>query len=200
MAFRNTVTSYGSVAKFLHWLMALLILGMLALGFIMSDLERTPEKLKLYNIHKSLGMIILAVAGVRLLWKAMNIQPVLPASIPKFERFLAHAGHATLYVLMFAMPLSGWLMSSAAGFPVSVFGWITAPDLVSPAPGLKGFFNETHETLAIVIAVVAGLHVLAALLHHFHSHNNVLRRMLPFTKGDDHAPEGFEDSDIRTGC
>jgi cytochrome b561 len=177
---KNTIESYGLVAKFFHWLIFLLIATLLAVGFLMTDMENSPDKFFVYGIHKSVGITVLLLALIRLGWKMANVAPVLPSSLHQVEKFLAHAGHAFLYVLMIAMPLSGWMMSSASGFPVSVFGLFTLPDLVAPDKELKALLVDTHYLLAIVIIVVVSLHILAALTHHFYYKNNVLRRMLPF--------------------
>lgn len=178
---KNTSEKYGSLAKFFHWLMFLLIATLLAVGFIMSDMENSPDKFFIYGIHKSTGIVVLLLAAIRLGWKFANVSPVLPAHMRNIEKLAAHAGHAALYVLMFAMPISGWMMSSAAGFPVSVFGLFTLPDLVPADKELRELFGEAHELLAFAIIAVVSLHALAALLHHFYHKNNVLRRMLPFT-------------------
>lgn len=201
MTVKNTVYGYGSVAKALHWLSFLMIAGLLTVGFIMADMKPSPDMFKLYNIHKSMGILLLMVVGVRLLWKAVNVVPVLPQGLHKMEKFLAHAGHALLYVLMIAMPLSGWIMSSAAGFSVSVFGWFTMPDLIAPQPEIKHTMEEVHEFIAWVIIAMVGLHVLAALLHHFYYRNNVLRRMLPFVKEvTEYERQSVKESDTLTGC
>jgi len=196
MRLRNTKYSYGSVAKTFHWLIFLLIAGMLAAGFIMTGMAMSPDKFKIYGLHKSFGITVLSLAALRLLWKAMNAAPELPLSLPAWEKFAAHAGHAALYALMFAMPLSGWAMSSASGLPVSVFGWFTLPDLVAPDNQLKHIFREVHGWLAWALIGMVSLHVFAALLHHFYYKNNVLRRMLPFIKEDKYA----QDSDTMVGC
>lgn len=196
MSLRNTKTGYGSVAKTFHWLIFLLIAGMVTVGFIMTDMENGPDKFRLIGLHKSFGITVLALVCLRLGWKLINIAPPLPRSLPVWERFMAHMGHLALYLLMFAMPLSGWLMTSAAGFPVSVFGWFTLPNLIAPDRELRHFFVEAHEVLAWALIVMVSLHVLAALLHHFYYRNNVLRRMLPFTKEENHAPN----PDTMAGC
>jgi cytochrome b561 len=179
---RNTLTSYGSVAKFLHWLMALVIIGLLCVGLYMSDLENSPDKFKLYGLHKSFGITALALVALRLLWKARNIQPPLPETMRRIEKFLAHAGHFALYACIIVMPLSGWSMSSAAGIPVSVFGLFTLPDLVSPDKHLAHRFGMLHEYTGYLLILLIALHVLAALTHHFYYKDNVLTRMLPFGK------------------
>ena len=201
MAIKNTIYSYGSVAKSFHWIVAVTIIGMLALGFIMTGMKPTPDMFKLYNIHKSTGSLLLILVCLRLMWKIANKSPILPPSLPKFERFLAHLGHFVLYALMFAMPFTGLLMSSAAGFTVSVFGWFTMPNLIAPMPEWKGLFRNAHEIIAWSLIVMVCLHALAALLHHFYYRNNVLRRMLPFVKEvTSYEPQTIKDSDTHTGC
>ena len=180
MTLRNSEKSYSSLAKTLHWLLALLIIGMLAVGLYMADLPMSPDTFRLIGLHKSFGIIILALATLRLIWKWMNESPLLPDAMNRLEKFLAKAGHFALYVFMFAMPLSGWAMSSAAGLHVSVFGLFTLPDLVAPDKELKHQLVELHSTMAWILMGLIALHVLAALLHHFYYKDNVLRRMLPF--------------------
>jgi cytochrome b561 len=118
---------------------------------------------------------------LRLLWRSLNATPLLPTTLKPYERLLARLNHALLYVLLFAMPLSGWMMSSARGFPVSWFGFFTLPDLVPKNKPLYDALLTTHQTLAWVLAAVVTLHVAAALKHHFMLRDDVLRRMLPFT-------------------
>jgi len=182
MSLRNTEQSFGSVAKFFHWSIALFIIGLLIAGLTMVNMPTTPSKFKIYGLHKSFGIMVLILAVLRLGWKANNIAPLLPQTLNFIEKTLAHVGHGFLYFLMFAMPLSGWLMSSASGFTVSVFGWFTLPNLIGPDAALKRTFVNIHETLAWILIAMITLHVLAALLHHFYYKNGVLRRMLPWVK------------------
>lgn len=179
MTLKNTENSYGSIAKAFHWLMALTIIFMLALGLYMDSLEMSQQKLNLYGLHKSIGALILIAVTLRLLWRQLNIIPNLPDNMNKFERFGAHASHYLLYAFMFGMPLVGWLLSSAAGFPVSVFGWFTLPNLISPDRELVKLFGEIHELGGIALIGLIALHALAALFHHFVKKDDVLRRMMP---------------------
>lgn len=179
---KNTVQKYGSVAKFFHWLIFLMMASSLYMGFVMVGMSMSPDKFKLYGRHKSFGATILILAVLRLLWKMANVAPVLPSHMRPIEKFLAHAGHAMLYVLMIGMPMTGWLMSSASGFPVSVFGLFTLPDLIAPDKDVKDLLVMIHGWIAWVILAVVGLHILAALLHHFYYKDNVLRRMIPWGK------------------
>lgn len=170
-------TSYTSTAKYFHWGMGLLIICMLCIGLYMASLPLGPDKLKLIGIHKSIGAILLVLVVLRLLWRLSHAVPELPADLGKIYHLGARAAHYTLYALMFAMPLSGWGMSSAAGFPVSVFGWFTLPNLVAPDKELRKLLGETHEWLAYALIALLVLHVAAALWHHFAHKDDVLRRM-----------------------
>jgi len=179
---RNTRDNYGSVAKFFHWLMALAVIFMLALGLYMSGLSFSPDKLRLYGLHKSIGALILIFVTLRLIWRFTNPAPVLPEGLSAFEKFAASAVHYMLYSIMFLMPLTGWLMSSATGFPVSVFGFFTLPDLIKPDKALQHFFATAHNYIAYAAIGLISLHILAALKHHFIDKDNILRRMLPWVR------------------
>lgn len=179
---RNNSVSYGTISQTFHWLMALAVIGMLFLGFWMHGLTLSPEKIAWYGLHKSIGTCILAAAILRYGWRLLNPRPELPAAMRWHDKLAAHLGHLALYGLMLAMPLSGWLMSSASGFPVSVFGWFTLPDLVGSDKELKDIFNAIHYYLALALIGMASVHALAALYHHFIKRDNVLRRMLPWSK------------------
>ncbi len=180
MCLRNTVFTYGIIAKFFHWMMAIAIIGMLAVGLYMIGMEKGPEKMEIYGIHKAVGALILGAVVLRLLWRQMNIVPALPGETSSLERFAAHGTHYLLYFMMLFMPLVGWGMSSAAGYPVSVFGWYTLPSLVDKSKVWAGTFRELHEYGAYVLIAIIVLHLLAALYHHFIRGDTVLRRMLPW--------------------
>jgi len=170
------------LAQLLHWVVVALILVQVTLGLIAADLPLGLKKLAMLARHKSFGITILGLATLRLLWRWTNPTPPLPDDLRPYERVLAHFTHAALYVLLFAMPLSGWMMSSARGFPVSWFGLIQLPDLVPKSQPLYDALLRTHDLLAIALGAVVLLHVAGALKHHFVLKDDVLRRMLPFTK------------------
>lgn len=177
-------THYTATAKTLHWLMALLLFGLLALGFYMQDLPLSPQKLQLYSWHKWAGVTVFLLALFRLAWRVTHRPPTLPDSMPQSMQLAAHAGHALLYLLMIAIPLSGWLMSSAKGFQTVWFGILPIPDLLDKNPELGNGLQTVHQSLNwLFIAVIAG-HVGAALKHHFIDRDDVLTRMLPA-----HSPE-----------
>ena len=182
MPIRNTTLRWGALSQTLHWVIVALIITQFVLINFEHDLPLGAHKLALLAKHKSVGITILMLAALRLLWRACNPTPLLPGTLKPYERFLARFTHATLYVLLFAMPLTGWMMSSARSFPVSWFNLFQLPDLVAPNRALYQFLHETHENLAWALVAVATLHVLAALKHHFVMKDDVLRRMLPFTR------------------
>ena len=170
-------TRYTVTAILLHWLMAALILGTFALGVYMHELPLSPTKLQLYSWHKWAGVTAFLLALLRLLWRATHRPPQLPAAMPRWQQLAAHAGHAGLYVLMFAIPLTGWLMSSAKGFQTVYFGVLPLPDLLAKNKELGDLLKEVHEALNfLMIAIVVG-HVGAALKHHLIDRDDVLTRM-----------------------
>lgn len=179
MQWKNKPEAYGTIAKSFHWGMAALIIGMLALGLYMTGLPFSPDKLQLYGIHKAVGATILFLVALRLVWRLLNTVPPLPATLPAWQKWGAHLSHFGLYGLMFAMPLTGWLLSSAAGFPVSVFGLFTLPNLVAPDPQLRELFEGAHEILANLLILLIVAHFGAALKHHVIDKDNILKRMLP---------------------
>ena len=168
---------YTSTAKGLHWLMAILLFGLLALGFYMHDLPLSPEKLQLYSWHKWAGVSAFLLVLVRLGWRVTHNPPALPANMTKPMQFAAHAGHLALYGLMLAIPLSGWLMSSAKGFQTVWFGVLPLPDLVGKIKELGDLLKEVHEMLNFGLLLLVGAHIAGALKHHFIEHDDTLRRM-----------------------
>src|SRR5579863_5067280 len=182
MAMRNTTHRWGTLAQLFHWVIVLLIVAQFTLATLWDDLPNGPKKLTLLARHKSIGITVLILALLRLGWRWANPTPALPDDLTPYERTLARLTHALLYVLLFAVPLTGWMMSSARGFPVSWFGFFQLPDLVPKNKSIYDALLETHEALQWVLYSVVALHVLAALKHHFMLKDNVLKRMLPFTK------------------
>ena len=170
---------YTATAKALHWGIAVLILGLLGLGFYMQDLALSPTKLQLYAWHKWAGISVFVLVVVRLAWRITHRPPPLPAHMAPIERLAAHAGHHLLYLLMFAIPLSGWLMSSAKGFQTVWFGLLPIPDLLAKDKELGELLQTVHMSLNFVLVAVLLGHAGAALKHHFCDKDDVLSRMLP---------------------
>jgi cytochrome b561 len=182
MTIRNTPARWGHVAQFLHWLIVVLITIQVIVGNIAADMPIGMKKLAMFARHKSVGITILGLAVIRLLWRWANPTPALPTTLKPYERVLAGVTHFGLYLLLFAMPLTGWMMTSARGFPASWFGFFQLPDFVPKNDALYNAMKETHDTLALVLYAIVFLHVVGALKHHFVLKDDVLRRMLPFTK------------------
>ena len=178
MTLRNTTHRWGAVAQLLHWLIVALLIVQVTLALWADELHGM-QKLAMLARHKSVGLTIMALAALRLAWRWANPTPPLPDTLKPYERRLARFTHALLYLLLFALPLSGWTMSSARGFPVSWFGFFQLPDLVPKNRALYEALVDTHATLACVLVAVVVLHVAAALKHHFVLKDDVLRRMLP---------------------
>lgn len=170
-------TTYTPLAKDLHWLMAVMILGLLALGLYMHELPLSPQKLELYAWHKWFGVSVFLLVWLRLAWRLTHRPPALPATLSPRMRLAAHAGHGLLYGLMIAIPLSGWLMSSAKGFQTVWFGVLPIPDLLGRDRELGDLLQEVHKLLNLLLMLTLAGHVLAALWHHFVLRDDTLRRM-----------------------
>jgi cytochrome b561 len=181
---QSSPTRYSAVAQGFHWLIAALIVVQFTLGWTAENLPIGARKLARLDWHKSFGMTILMLAVLRLLWRLFNRPPELPAGMSGIEKQLARSTHVLFYVLLFVMPLTGWLMSSAKNFSVSWFHQFTWPNLVGPNERAFDMLRTTHDTLSWLLFALALLHILAALKHHFWHKDDVLKRMLPFTKSE----------------
>lgn len=186
MQLTNTQSGYGWIAILFHWSMAGLMLFMMGLGLYMTRESLTLiEKYPLYQLHKSYGFVVLAIVMLRLIWRLSNKVPALPPATKAWEKLAAHAVHILLFFLMFALPLTGWLMvsSSPLNIPTMLFDTINIPHL--PMKNLLGSAAETeqamrfiHWALAMALLVALALHVGAALKHHFILKDTTLKRML----------------------
>ena len=177
-------TRYTPIAQGLHWIIAALIVVQFILAWTADDLPLGMHKLALLTRHKNFGMTVLMLAILRLAWRFTHRPPPLPADMTSIERTLAHATHAAFYGLLLAMPLTGWLMSSAKNYSVSWFGLFTWPNLIGKNEAAFAFLKSTHDLLGDALLAIAILHVLAALKHHFWNRDDVLVRMLPFIKSE----------------
>jgi len=179
MLWRNTGNQYGLIAQILHWIVVALVVYQFVLASMAEDLPVSMARLQLLATHKALGMTVLMLMAVRLIWRLTNITPEIP---PSRTRVLAQATHYAFYLLLIAVPLSGWLLSSASNLSVSYFRLFTLPDLVSSNEQLAEILKIVHQSLNFALAGLIALHVAAALLHQFRFHDNLLQRMLPGTR------------------
>lgn len=175
--YKNTEDRFGIIAILLHWIMAVMILGLLALGLYMSGLQASPTKSQLYGWHKEVGMLALMLLVVRFTWRICGTTPTLN-NLPQWERIASRAAHWAFYAFMFAMPMTGWLMSSAAGYPVSFFGLFVIPTIISPDPDQKHLFAVIHEWIAYGLITTVVLHIAAAWKHFLIDKDNIMQRML----------------------
>ena len=177
------VPRYTGFAIALHWLMAIAIIGMLGVGLWMTELKTSPIKIEVYTWHKWIGLTVLGLAALRLVWRAYNPPPLYAESIPVWQLRVATLTHRAAYLLMIAMPLSGWLQNSAAGFPLTWFGLIKVPGLIARDKTAFAFWQQTHEVLAWMLMALVVLHVAAALKHHLLDRDDTLTRILPGKRG-----------------
>jgi cytochrome b561 len=168
---------YSKPAVVLHWLVALLIFVAFPLGVYMHELPLSPDKLKLYSYHKWIGITLLLLVAMRVGWRLTHTPPPLPAGIAAWQRHASAVVHGLLYVLMIAIPLSGWLMSSAKGFQTVWFGVLPLPDLIDKDKALGDLLAEVHKFLNFTLLAMVILHVGAALKHHFIERQPFLQRM-----------------------
>jgi cytochrome b561 len=173
---------YSMQAIVLHWLVALLIFVGFPLGIYMVDLPLSPDKLKLYSYHKWIGVTVFVLVAVRLGWRLTHTPPPLPDGMAVWERRASAIVHGLLYLLMIAIPLSGWLMSSAKGFQTVWFGVLPLPDLVGKDKELGKLLEEVHELLNFALLGLVIAHVAGALKHHFIERDDILARMLTFLR------------------
>jgi cytochrome b561 len=181
MPLANTERRYGAMAIALHWFMALLIGLLVALGIYMvrlPDAGFDREKVTLIIVHKEIGVLVLALVGLRLIWRQLNPLPALERTVPEWQQVTAVFVHLCLYALMVAQPVTGWLMSSASGIPVDFLGLLTLPDLVRPQADLFAELRDVHDWLGFAMAGIICLHAGAALRHHFVQRDDTLRKMI----------------------
>lgn len=179
---RNTEHRYGAVGVLFHWSVGFLIMALAGLGLYMAalpDAGFNMKKITLILYHKDLGMLVLVLAVLRLAWRLGNVIPQATEHLPDWQKIAARFVHLSFYALMFALPITGWLMSSAAGFPVSLLSIFTMPDLISHNDYLFQRLIEIHKWLGYGLILFILVHTSAALRHHFIIRDDILRKMLP---------------------
>lgn len=177
--FKINTTRYTSTAIWLHWLTALLIFAAFPLGLYMHDLHLSPLKLRLYSYHKWIGIAVLMLAVMRVLWRATHTPPPLPDTIARWQQIASGMLHQLLYLLLLAVPMSGWLMSSAKGFKTVWFGILPLPDLIGKDKELGHLLESVHQSLNYLLLSLVAAHIAAALKHKYFDRDEVMARMLP---------------------
>ncbi len=172
---------YHPVSVLLHWVLGLALIGLFAVGLYMTDLPFSPQRLKLYNWHKWAGVTLLALSAFRLVWRLTHRPPALPvaieAAMPGWQKLAHHATHHGLYLLFFAVPLLGWAYSSAAGFPIVLFGVLPLPDFVPVSEELAELIKPLHKLSAFAMMALVLLHVAGALKHQLVDRDGLIARM-----------------------
>jgi cytochrome b561 len=177
----NANNRYNPVSIILHWVLGIALVAIFCFGIYMADLPFSPSRLRLFNWHKWAGISILTLSALRLLWRVTHPAPPLPAKIeqamPEWQIKVHHATHMALYALFFVVPLIGWAYTSAAGFPVVLFGQFPLPDFVGADKALAALIKPWHQISAYALAILVVLHVAAALKHQFIDRDGLLKRM-----------------------
>jgi cytochrome b561 len=181
MSIRDSHTRWGMVSQLLHWLFVALLIVQVVLGLTDRALPLGPTRSAVIGFHKSLGITILALVVIRLLWRLAHPVPDLPFNLKRRERLLARFTQVTLYVLLFAMPINGWLLASAHAYGITWFNLFRIPFLVRKNLTLFDIMDQLHEAMAVLLGLIVALHVAGALRHHFVLKDDTLRRMLPFS-------------------
>ena len=187
MPLRSDHHRWSTVAKTFHWVMALLILGNGALAFWMDGLKLSMLKINMFAVHKSIGLTVLALFLLRLLWRSVDRRPP-DEPAPHWQKVIAHIVHGVLYLLIVAIPLSGWAFNSAHGFPLQYFKQFNLPALVEKNDELSQVLGAAHVYLFWFLLLVVAAHAGGALKHHFIDRDDTLRRMLPFGRARRSTP------------
>ena len=181
----ETSTRYSKVAIIFHWMIALMIIGLIVFGILMTNPE-TPNRFRLYQLHKSFGVMVLLLSFLRLFWRLGHKPPGLPEGMTSWETLAAKFTHVAFYVVMIGMPLLGWAMVSASNLPIQteLFWTIPWPDLpfIPESKDLESLLKTLHKNLGKFTIALIALHIGAALKHHFVNKDNVLARMIPLLR------------------
>ena len=188
MTLKNTEHHWGAVSQLFHWTIVVLILVMACLGLTMGDLPNGPRKINIYALHKSIGLTILALVALRVMWRLYAGAPTPVPGTPTWQQRIASVTHVLLYALLFAIPLSGWVLNSSAGYPLQWFKLFNLPAITGRNDGVHEAAEGAHELLFWVLVVLVLAHAAAAFYHHFFQGDATLRRMLPGRRAAVAAP------------
>ena len=181
MSILNTNHSYGSVSKLFHWVIALLVFIMLALGYTFLFMDSGQNKLAVITLHKSIGLVVLFFVSLRLIWRLLNVQPSR-SELSALEKVLVNSVQWLFYLALFVMPISGMIYSFSKGYPVSFFGLFNIPNIIEKNSVVANITQNVHFYISLIITCLIIVHTFAAFRHHFYKKDNYLKRILPFTK------------------
>lgn len=179
MPLKNTPERWGPISQLLHWTILVLILVMAYLGLTMTELPNGLDKIRTYALHKSIGLTILGLVTLRVLWRLYAGTPEPVPGTPSWQERIASLTHFALYVLLFAIPLSGWVVNSSAGFPLQWFGLFNLPAIAGKDHDLHELSETVHEVLFWILVTLVFMHAAAAFYHHLFQRDTTLARMLP---------------------
>ena len=182
MTIKDTNIRYGYISMLNHWLGVTLMLSLLLFGWSMEEYESQWAEISSSELHISMGISLLLLTIIRFAWRTTNTTPPYPAAMPDWQKRVSRLMKYSLYATMIALSITGWILVNADGQTVSVFGLFNMPDIAPRSYGLEEMMEETHEVLVSVFLFLAGMHILAAIKHHFFDKDYVLTSMLPRKK------------------
>jgi cytochrome b561 len=174
---KNTAQEYGSLAKWLHWLIAIGLFALLYLGLQQAEMERGDERTYIRFVHASIAGVVFLLMTIRIIWRFMNQVPAHPEGMPGWQATVSTLVHWGLYIAVFVQLIAGAIMNGTGGRGIPVFGLFTIPVPVAKSSDAHEFWEEVHEFAWRPVAVLITIHILAALYNHFIVKNNVVRRM-----------------------
>jgi len=178
MKWGNSANHWGLLSRLLHWFSAIAVFFMFGIGITMINMRLSPMKLEMFIVHKSIGMLLLVVIFIRVIWRLLNPAPRASKHLSKLQTKIVFLGQLLMYGLLFAIPISGWVINSAANFPLKWFGLFEIPPITEPSIVVEGYAKTTHFVLICILGSVILLHICAALHHHWIKRNDILKRML----------------------
>ncbi|MFD2229601.1 cytochrome b [Alkalimarinus sediminis] len=185
MNIRNSQSEWGALSIAVHWVVAVVVFGLFGVGLYMVELDYYDSMYRTAPfVHKSVGVLLFLLMAFRLFWRFVSPAPASLATHKNWEKKLAHIVHIALYLLLFVIMVSGYLISTADGRPVSVFGWFEVPAIISGIDNQEDIAGEVHEILAYVLIAIVGFHAIGALKHHFLDKDRTVLRMLGLRKQD----------------
>ena len=178
MKWGNSANHWGLLSRLIHWFTAVAVFFMFGLGLTMINMRLSPMKLEMFIVHKSVGMLLLLVIIFRVIWRLLNPAPRPSSHLSNFQSKMVFFGQLFMYALLFAIPISGWVINSAANFPLRWFGLFEIPALTEPSIVIEDYAKTAHLILICMLGAMIIMHITAALHHHWIKRNDILKRML----------------------